>query len=190
MGKIKEFFKKLFKKRIRYTRDILPKIETYSSDKASIFNEAIRDYQADGYEINKLDVCEGKFSFVAEMKGWVKLPKCLLEPNKVAENDVMLPTYQNHSKPSNCEFYISGSCNRCASKHGRHGCLYQDNEANRGVLERMVEYYAIENEKKGYDNNSQSFQDTKLGRVFSNQYDKIYYETYHLDKTIYPYKPF
>ena len=57
MEKIKEFFKKLFRKRIRYTRDILPKIEAYSTDKASIFNEAIKDYQADGYEINKLDIC-------------------------------------------------------------------------------------------------------------------------------------
>lgn len=190
MGKIKEFFKKLFRKRIRYTRDILPKIEAYSTDRASIFNEAIKDYQADGYEINKLDICDGKFSFIAEMKGWVRLPKCLMESNKVAENDVMLPQYRNHSKPSDCNLYCEGLCIGCGVKHGRNSCLYQDTEANRRVLEQMADYYNRENAEKNYDNNSASFQDTKLGRVFSNQYDKIYYEKYYLDKRNYPYKPY
>lgn len=155
------------KKKKNYNIDFYDKIILYESRNASQFNTMRKRLTRLGFIIKKIVLTDdGDFKLLAKIKK-KPLVECLLRVKQIPENDRVYPRCT--TRPEDCEFNQSGICSCVDHKF----CLYQDTPEHRFVIEQMVKNYNSNNRRKYHDDCSTYYEDTSLGRIFSNDYDHL-----------------
>lgn len=152
-----------------YNTDLgLEKIVFYDSDKAKEFNDMRRKLRCLGYKIIRVVLTDSGSMKLQAVLSKRKLCKCLLDKKKIPDNDRVIPRCT--TDPECCEFHVGGTgiCS-CTNKDY---CLYQGTPKHVAVIEKMVERYD-DYDRQYHDTCSTYYEDTKLGRIFSNQYNHL-----------------
>lgn len=153
-------------KKKKYNTDFYDKIVLYDSRNASQFNSMRKRLTRLGFVIKKIVLTDdGDFKLLAKIKK-KPLVECLLRVKQIPENDRVYPRCT--TLPEDCEFNHSGICSCVDYKF----CLYQNTIEHRTVIEQMVKNYNSA-DRKNYDDCSTYYEDTSLGRIFSNDYDHL-----------------
>ena len=163
------FFKIDEKKIPEYNTDLgLEKIILYDSEKAKEFNDMRRQLICLGFKIVKVVLTDsGSMKLMAIIKKR-KLCRCLLDKKKIPDNDRVYP--RCHTNPECCEFHVAGT-GICACTN-KDFCLYQDTPKHVSIIKKMVERYD-DYDRDYHDTCSTYYEDTKLGRIFSDEYNHL-----------------
>lgn len=166
---MKNIFRKKKNGKIYNTDFGLDKILIYDSDKASEFNRDKHYFESWGYKVKKIILCDnGSIKLLAVLKKKV-LYRCLLDSQKVDPQDRVRPYGGTH--PDYCVYYKDGVCTCADPKH----CLYQETSHHVSIIKDMVQRYEdhTKNDIDFYNKDRTYYEDTKLGRIFSEQYDHL-----------------
>lgn len=149
----------------KYNTDFNERYIAFQTDVAREFNEKRKYFKLLGYKILKYCLTnDGYFKFIAVLKK-KSLVECLLIEKKISKNDRVRPPRTTNLYI--CEYYKDGIC--LCTDHDF--CLYQNTEKHQAVLTQMVDSYT--NSKFRRDDDSTMFEDTSLGRIFSDDYSHL-----------------